>query len=105
MRSKTIVNSKGEPQATRIEIPIEGAGGELGRRAVINLTSLIAGLKNMKTEQDVVTHYHIICGFAICCELCGLMTEKSTNDLMHMVEHLVENELARVEAEGKGGQE
>lgn len=28
-----------------------------------------------------------------------------TNDLMHMVEHLVENELARVEAEGKGGQE
>ncbi len=28
-----------------------------------------------------------------------------TNDLMHMVEHLVENELARVKAEGKGGQE
>ena len=26
------------------------------------------------------------------------MTEKSTNDLMHMVEHLVENELARVAA-------
>jgi hypothetical protein len=26
------------------------------------------------------------------------MTEKSTNDLMHMVEHLVENELARLEA-------
>lgn len=50
----------------------------------------------MKTEQDVVTHYHIICGFATCCELCGFMTEKSTNDLMHMVEHLVENELARV---------
>ncbi len=45
MRSKTIINSKGERQATRIEIPIEGAGGELGQRAVINLTSLIAGLK------------------------------------------------------------
>lgn len=103
MRSKTIVNGKGEPQATHIEIPIEGAGGELGKRAVINLTSLISGLKSMKTEQDVVTHYHIICGFATCCELCGFMTEKSTNDLMHMVEHLVENELARVEAQ-KGGQ-
>lgn len=96
MRSKTIVNGKGEPQATRIEIPIEG--GELGQRAVINLISLISGLKTMKTEQEVVTHYHIICGFATCCELCGFMTEKSTNDLMHMVEHLVENELARVAA-------
>lgn len=30
MRSKTIVNGKGEPQATRIEIPIEGGGGALG---------------------------------------------------------------------------
>ena len=50
MRSKTIINSKGQRQAPRIEIPIEGAGGELGQRAVINLTSLIAGLKNMKTE-------------------------------------------------------
>ena len=96
MRSKTIINSKGEPQATRIEIPIKGAGGALGMQAVTNLTALISGLKNMKTEQEVVTHYHIICGFATCCEVCGFMTEKSTNDLMHMVEHLVENELARV---------
>ncbi len=104
MKSITIINSKGEPQKTRIEIPIEGAGGELGKQAVINLTALIAGLEKMKTEQEVVTHYHIICGFATCCELCGFMTEKSTNDLMHMVEHLVENELSRVEAEGKGGQ-
>ena len=96
MISKTIVNGKGEPQATRIEIPIEGGGGALGMQAVTNLTALISGLKNMKTEQEVVTHYHIICGFATCCEVCGFMTEKSTNDLMHMVEHLVENELARV---------
>ena len=65
MRVKTIVNGKGEPQATEIAIPIEGTGGELGQRAVINLTSLISGLKTMKTEQDVVTHYHIICDFVI----------------------------------------
>ena len=45
MRVKTIVNGKGEPQATEIAIPIEGTGGELGQRAVINLTSLISGLK------------------------------------------------------------
>lgn len=103
MRSKTIVNSKGEPQVTQIEIPIEGTGGELGKRAVVNLTSLINGLKTMKTEQDIITHYHIICGFAACCEQCGFMTEKSTNDLMHMVEHLAERELARVEGEEEKG--
>lgn len=105
MRSKTIVNSKGELQETRIEIPIDGAGGELGQWAVTNLTQLIAGLQNMKTEREVVTHYHIICGFATCCEVCGFMTEKSTNDLMHLVEHLVEKELTKVGAEGKGAQE
>lgn len=105
MRVKTIVNGKGEPQAAEIAIPIEGTGGELGRKAVIGLTSLINGLKTMETEQDVITHYHIICGFAACCEVCGFMTEKSTNDVMHMAEHLAENELARVAAAEKGGQE
>lgn len=48
MRSKTIINSKGEPQATRIEIPIKGAGGALGMQAVTKLTALISGLKNKK---------------------------------------------------------
>lgn len=104
MRSKTIVNGKGEPQAKRIEIPIAGGGGVLGQQAVINLIQLINGLKAMKTEQDVVAHYHIICGFATCCETCGFMTEKSTNDLMHMVEHLADNELIRVKEAAKGGQ-
>lgn len=98
MRTKTIVNSKGEPQFAKIEIPIEGTGGELGKRTVMNLVSLIKGLRTKETEQDIITHYHIIVGFAACCELCGFMTEQSTNDLMHMVEHLVEKELVRVEA-------
>lgn len=97
MRAKIILDKNGVTQATQIQIPIDGAGGELGKQAFIKLTALISGLKRMKTEQDIVTHYHIICGFATCCEVCGFMTEKSTNDLMHMVEHLVENELARLE--------
>ena len=104
MKSKTIVNGKGEPQATRIEIPIEGGGGALGKQAVINLTRLISGLKAMKTEQDVVAYCHTIYGFATCCQSCGFLTEKSTNDLMHMVEHLADNELIRVRAAAKGGQ-
>lgn len=101
MRSKTIVNSKGEPQATRIEIPIEGSGGTLGKMAVINLTALISGLKEMKTEQDIIARYYMICGFAVCCQKCGFLTEKSTDDLMHITENLADNELARVAAEGK----
>ena len=104
MRSKTIVNSKGEPQATRVEIPIQCGGGALGISAVANLTKLINGLENMKTERDIIAHFYIICGFATCCQLCGFMTEKSTDDLMNSVEHLVDNELARVAAEGKSRQ-
>lgn len=50
MRSKTIVNSKGEPQATRIEIPLKGSGGALGMQAVTKLTVLISGLKNTKNR-------------------------------------------------------
>lgn len=104
MRSKTIINSKGEPQATRVEIPIEGGGGELGKLAVINLTALISGLKDMETQEDVIAHYYMICGFASCCQQCGFLSEKSTDDLMHMVEHLVDNELKRAEAAEKGTQ-
>lgn len=95
-RVKTIVNQKGETMASRIEIPIEGSYSELTEKAVISLTSLMNGLKEMKTEKGIVTHYHIICGFLACCELCGFLTEQSTNDLMQTVKYLVENELARV---------
>lgn len=96
MRVKTIVNSKGEPYITRTEIPIEVAGGELGKKAVVNLCALIKELQTMKTEQDVLTHYLIISGFAACCEVCGFMTEESTNDLIHMAERLVENRLEKI---------
>lgn len=95
MRIKTKVNSAGEIQETQTLIPVEGAGGEMGRQAVINLTKLISGLKAMETEEDVVRHYYIICGFATCCQMCGFLTEKSTDDVMHMVEHFVDIEMAR----------
>ena len=106
MRSKTIVNSKGERQATKIEIPIEGAGGALGMQAVKNLTVLINGLKHTKTEFDVFQHYYTICGYIQCCRDCGFLTGDSPADIMKIAEHFTDNELARVRAaEGKGGQE
>lgn len=99
MKIKTMVNGKGEPQASRIEIAIQGSGGELGMQAVRNLIALIDGIKDMETEEDVIKHYYIISGFAICCNQCGFLSEKSTDDLMHMVEGLVDNELVRVAEE------
>ena len=98
MRNKTIVNGKGKPQATRIEIPIEGGGGALGMQAVTNLTTLIGGLKDVKTEEELKTHIYMIYGYAACCQQCGFMTEKNTDDLMHMAECLADNELIRIKA-------
>lgn len=104
MRISARTNKEGEIQETQTIIPIEGAGGELGRQMVINLTNLISGLKNQKTEVDVVRHYYIICGFATCCQMSGFLTEESTNDVMHIVEHLVEMEIERAQKEEEGEQ-
>lgn len=105
MRSKTIINSKGEPQATRIEIPIKGAGGALGMQAVTKLTALISGLKNKKTEYDIFQQFYTIQGCAMCCRDSGFLEHESTNDILKMAEVLADNEIIRVQAEGKGGQE
>lgn len=104
MKVKTVINSKGEQMKSQIEIPLEGSGGELGKQAVMNLISLTDGLKNMKTVQDVAMHYYIIFGFAMCCQSCGFLTEKSTDDFLQMVDHLASNELVRAGEEAKGGQ-
>lgn len=102
MRSKTIVNGKGEPQATRIEIPIEGGGGALGMQAVTNLTALISGLKNTQTEYDIVQHFYTIQGYAMCCRDSGFLKHESTLDILKMAEHLADNELIRIRAEKAG---
>lgn len=102
MNIKTVVNSKGEPQASQIMIPLEGSGGETGKKAVLFLTRLIESIKETKTEQQVAEYYYIICGYAICCKECGFLTEKSLDDLMHLVEHIVDLEVHRTGVAGKG---
>lgn len=103
MKTKMIVNNEGEQQAVRVEIPIEGGGGELGQHAVTNLVALIGGLKDMETEEDLKTHFYMICGYASCCMNCGFMTEKSTDDVMHLAEHLAENEYIRLAGKTSAG--
>lgn len=106
MRTKTVINAKGERQATRIEIPVEGSGGALGMHAVESLTKLISATKSMEKPEDVVAHWYVISGFAMCCQSCGFLTEKSTDDIMHMAEELTNIELERAERQqaGKGNQ-
>lgn len=53
MRVKVEMNSKGEVKAHRIEIPIQGGGGELGQHAVAGLVSLISNLKEMKNRAGI----------------------------------------------------
>lgn len=101
MRSRTIVNSKGERQKTRIEIQMEGSGGELGMQAVTDLTALIAGLKDMETEEELTRHIYMVYGYAACCQQCGFLTEKSTDELMQMAEFLADNELVRIKEKGR----
>lgn len=101
MNQKIIINSKGEQQASRIEVPIEGGGGALGMQAVEELIALVSGLKNMKTPEEVGSHWHVICGFALCCKSCGFLIEKSADDLMHLVEELAAIEYDRAEQQKK----
>lgn len=101
MNVKTIVNSKGEPQVSKIMIPLEGGGGAAGKQAVTKLTERIENIKGAKTGEEVLIHYYAICGYGLCCMDCGFLTEKSLDDLMHLVQHIVENELCRVEAAGE----
>ena len=66
MRVKVEMNSKGEVKAHRIEIPIQGGGGELGQHAVAGLVSLISNLKEMKTERELEQLLSMVYGWGAC---------------------------------------
>jgi len=96
MRVKVEMNSKGEVKAHRIEIPIQGGGGELGQHAVAGLVSLISSLKEMKTEQELEQLLSVVYSWGACCKHCSFLTEKSTDDIIHMAEELAEIESKRI---------
>ncbi len=100
MKVKTVINKHGEQQGSCIEIPLQGKGGALGMYAVENLTLLINGLKGVEKPEDIINHWHLICGFTMCCKCCGFLTEQSADDLMHTVEALAEIELERAKNSG-----
>lgn len=83
MRVKVEMNSKGEVKAHRIEIPIQGGGGELGQHAVAGLVSLISSLKEMKTERELEQLLSMVYGWGACCQHCGFLTEKNRRRYAH----------------------
>lgn len=104
MNVKTIVNGKGETQATHIEIPINGSGGKLGMHAVENLVSLISMFKDMSTKKEIHAQIYVIYGYATCCQLCGFMSRENMDDIMNIAKDLADNELIRVREGGNHGE-
>ncbi len=96
-----MMDDKGNLQETRVEIPLNGGGGELGMHAARNLVAHIDGLKAMETEEELQICSYAICGYALCCKECGFLTEKSVDELMELMEQLAENERKRIAARGE----
>lgn len=90
MKVKTVINSKGEQAGSRIEIPIEGAGGELDMHAVKCLVNIIGDLQNQKTPEEITAHLYIIHGFVLCCGCCGFLSKESLDDITNMAEEMAE---------------
>lgn len=67
------------------------------------LTRLINGLKNAKTEYDIFSYFYRIEGYAMCCKHLGFLEEDG--DLMQTVDRLADIELKRIKAERKGEKE
>ena len=106
--SEAVVIRKGVGRKSKrnVVVPIQGGGGELGQHAVTGLVSLISGLKEMKTERELEQLLSMVYGWGACCKHCGFLTEKSTDDVMHMAEELAEIESKRIEKEtGEAGKE
>lgn len=61
-------------------------------------------VKVMKTERELEQLLSMVYGWGACCKHCGFLTEKSTDDVMHMAEELAEIESKRIEKEtGEAG--
>lgn len=70
MRTRTILNSKGEAMEKEIQIEIKGKGGELGKKAVEELVKLVGLLSGEGTEEELMKIVYTITGFVFCCDKC-----------------------------------
>lgn len=99
MKIRRIINGDGEMQTRYIEIPISVSGGAKGLLAIRDLSLLIENLKEMKTPDDIINWWGVICGYCLCCMRCGFLPEKDADDLMHVVEMIADDMLAKAKEE------
>lgn len=100
MNVKAIMNDKGEVQKASIQLMIEARSDGLGRLALKGLTEQINIFKHLETESEIYLHKALLYGYTFCCQDCGLVTKKSGDDLLRLIDELVENELVRVQGDG-----
>lgn len=96
---RRIIKGDGENQTRCIKISISVSGGAKGLLAVTELSLLIEKLNEMGTADDIITHWDMICGYCLCCTRCGFLPEKDADDLMHAVEMIVDDMLAKAKEE------
>lgn len=102
MKIKSIINSEGKLQESRIDLKLEVGYGDKGKQVVQNIMVLIERLKDMETTEDVLIHFGSIYGYILCCEVSGILTEKSAGELAEVVRKLADIELARAKQAEKG---
>lgn len=103
MKIKSIINSEGELQESRIDLKLEVGFGDKGKKVVQNLMAHIELLKDMETTEDVLIHFGSIYGYILCCEVSGILTEKSAGEVAEVVRKLANIELTRTKEAEKGG--
>ncbi len=105
MRTRTILNSKGEAIAKEIQIEIKGKGGELGKKAMEELVKLIRLLQGEETEDELMKIVYTITGFVFCCEKCGFITGEGAHDILELVGSLTDDIKEKIGTDAKGGKE
>lgn len=99
MNVKVIMNDKGEVQKTSIQLMIEARNDGLGRSALDGLAEQINIFSRLKTKSELYLHKALLYGYTFCCQDCGLVTKKSGDDLLRLIDELVKNELVRVQGD------
>lgn len=103
MKIKTMVNSEGEQQVSRIDLKLEVGYGDKGKQAVQNLIGIIERLSGCRQPEDVIMQWGVICGYALCCETFGILTEKSADELVEVAEKLADFNYERAKKEAEKG--
>lgn len=95
MRTRMMLDGKGNVQEMGIEVKVEGQG-ELGKRAARLLAKHVERIQVMETEEELEIFTHAACGYILCCQELGLITEEGVDELAGAMEQLARRVKARI---------